>query len=240
MSAGPRQLPLPLPERRALGRDSLIVSPANAAALAMVERWRDWPNGRLAVSGPEGAGKTHLVHVWRALSGAEAAAAAELTPGRAEALAAAPAVAVEDADRIADLVGPARAAAEEGLFHLHNLIGAAGGALLVTGRSAPARWRIALPDLASRLAAMAHVEIGAPDDALLSSLLAKLLADRQIRPAEGLIPFLLRRIERSSAAAEAVIAKLDARAMEERAELTVPFARRVLGPADGAPAEESE
>jgi len=201
-----------------------------------VEGRAGWPGGRLALSGPAGAGKTHLVQVWRAASGAALAAAVSLDPSRAAALAAAGRVAVEDADRIAGLPQAAREAAEQGLLHLINLLAAQGGALLLTGRSAPARWAIALPDLASRLAATAHAAIDAPDDALLAAVIAKLLADRQIRPGPGLIGYLVRRIERSFSAAEEVVATLDARAMEARANLTVPFARRVLG----AAAEERE
>lgn len=228
MTAGAIQLPLPLPSRRALGRDDFIVSPANGEALALIENWSRWPGGRLAISGPAGAGKTHLVHVWRALSGAETVAAVELAPDAAAALAGSGRVAVEDADRLADLPPQVRDQAEAGLFHLHNLLGGAGGALLVTGRTAPARWETKLADLASRLAAIPHVAIGAPDDALLSSVLDKLLADRQIRAGAGLVAFLVNRIERSFAAAEAVVAMLDARSLERRAEVSIPFARRVL------------
>lgn len=225
-------LPLALPRRRALGRGDFHVSPANAGALAMIEGWRGWPGGRLALTGPAGAGKSHLVQVWRGLASAAEVAAGDLDPERAAALAGAGAVAVEDGDRIP----PARrAAAEAGLFHLHNLLAASGGALLVTGRSAPARWEVRLPDLASRLAAMPVAELDAPDDALLSSVLDKLLADRHIRAGAGLVPYLVRRIERSFAAAEAVVATLDARSLEAGARVTRDLARRVLDEAGAAP-----
>ena len=44
-------------------------------------------------------------------------------------------------------------AAEEALFHLCNRLAAGGGSLMVSGREPPARWPLALPDLASRLGA---------------------------------------------------------------------------------------
>ena len=113
--------------------------------------------------------------------------------------------AVEDADRIR----PAdRGAAEEALFHLCNRL-AAGGSLLVTGREPPARWAIALPDLASRLGATAVARLDPPDDALLAAVLVKLFADRQLTVAPDLIRLLLGRMERSFAAAEAMVAALD-------------------------------
>ncbi len=229
MSRGdPRQLPLPLPSRDARGRNDFFVSPANAAAVALVDDWQRWPEGRLALVGPEGSGKTHLVHVWRAASGAEVVAAADLSPELASGVAEDARIAVEEADRLAALAPGAREAAEAGLFHLWNLLRGR-GRLLVTGRTAPARWDIRLPDLASRLSAMTPASIAAPDDALLSSVLDKLLADRQVPVGAGLVPYLVKRMERSFAAAEAVVATLDARSLGEGARVTPRFAGRVLG-----------
>ena len=43
-SLRPRQLPLELGHSPALSRDDLIVSDANRAAVALVDRWPDWPS----------------------------------------------------------------------------------------------------------------------------------------------------------------------------------------------------
>ena len=59
-----RQLAFDLPGRVALGRENFFVSPANALAVAALDGWRDWPERRMLLFGPEGAGKTHLAHVW--------------------------------------------------------------------------------------------------------------------------------------------------------------------------------
>ncbi|WP_371037853.1 chromosomal replication initiator DnaA [Rhodosalinus sp. FB01] len=218
----PRQLSFDLPARPALGRDDFFVSPANAEALATVEGWRDWPGGKLVLVGPQGAGKTHLAHVWAALSGARIVAAAELAAADIPALAARP-VAVEDADRIAQ-----DGAAEAALFHLHNLALAERRALLVTGRGAPGRWGLGLPDLESRLQAAGIVRLAAPDDALLSALLAKLFADRQLSPSPDTITYLTRRIDRSFAAAARIVAKLDRAALAGKRPVTRALAAEVL------------
>jgi hypothetical protein len=63
------QLVFDLPVRPAMGRDDFFVTGSNAAALAQVDGWRDWPFGKLVLVGPEGAGKTHLAHVWAAGAG---------------------------------------------------------------------------------------------------------------------------------------------------------------------------
>jgi len=217
------QMAFDLPVRSATGREDFFVSPSNAVAVAQIEAWRDWPQRKLVLVGPEGAGKTHLAHVWAAASGAEIIAAADLPDAGIEALAAHGAVAVEDADRIAG-----DRAAEEALFHLHNLILAEGGALMLTARSAPRQWPLVLPDLRSRLEATASATLEAPDDALLSALLVKLFADRQITVPPRLISYLVGRMDRSFAAAQALVADLDRRALETGRKISERLAAELL------------
>jgi len=218
----PRQMPLPLAYRPAAGRADFLVSRCNAAALAAVEGWRDWPRGALALSGPPRAGKSHLVAVWAAETGARVLAGVELARADPAACADGP-VAVEDVPAMAG-----DRAAETALFHLVNLMGAEGRALLVTGRAAPAEWGIALPDLASRLSAMALARIGPPDDALLSALLVKLAGDRGIEITPPAIAYCLARMERSFAAAEALVARLDRAALARGGALTRSLAAAIL------------
>ena len=113
-----------------------------------VDSWPGWPLGRLAVAGPRGSGKTHLAHVWAARAAARVLAAADLAALDLGRLPGDAALVVEDVDR-----SGGDAAVEEALFHLCNRLAAGGGSLLVTGREPPARWPLALPDLASRLRA---------------------------------------------------------------------------------------
>lgn len=218
----PRQLSFDLPVREALGRDDFFVSPANAAAVAMVESWQGWPAGKLMLLGPEGAGKTHLAHVWAALSGARIVAARSLAGADVPSLAAGP-VAVEDCAAIAG-----DRAAEEALFHLHNLAQAEKQALLFTATPPPRDWGLVLPDLASRMQGTPSVSIAPPDDALLSAVLMKLFADRQLSPGPAVIPYLAARIDRSFAAARAVVRALDAASLEKSRPITVKLAGQVL------------
>ena len=223
----PEQLVLDLPTRPALGRAAFFVAPANRLALALVDSWPGWPGGRLAVTGPAGAGKTHLAHVWAARAGATILSLRDLAGIDLATLPATAAVAVEDVDRLSAL-RRGRAAAEEVLFHLCNHLAAGGGSLMVSGRRPPARWTVRLPDLASRLAAATVAKLDAPDDALLAALLVKHFADRQVVVPPGLIDYLVPRIERSSAAAEAVVAALDRAGLAGRRPLTPRLAAEVL------------
>ncbi len=214
-----RQLAFALPNSEAMTREDFFVAPSNALALQTVEGWQDWPGRKLLLIGPEGAGKSHLAHVWAALSGAVIVAGPDLARTDVAALAGKP-VAVEDADRI----GPAEAQ----LFHLHNLA-TSGAALLLTARTPPRDWGLGLPDLISRMQATQIARLEAPDDALLSAVLVKLFADRQVAVPSNLIPYLISRMPRSIGAARALVADLDARALAAGRPITRALAGEVLG-----------
>ncbi|MGP6085811.1 chromosomal replication initiator DnaA [Antarctobacter jejuensis] len=216
------QIPLPLPSREALGREDFFVSPANALAVALIEGWRDWPARKLVLTGPPGAGKTHLAHVWARLAGARIIKATELDEADIPALAAG-AVCVEDVEQIAG-----NRPAEEKLFHLHNLALANGGALMVTAVREPVCWKLEVPDLASRMMGAQVARISEPDDTLLAALLAKLFNDRQVVPGPEVIAYLVRHMPRSYTTAARLVAALDAEALAHQRRVSRPMAARVL------------
>jgi chromosomal replication initiation ATPase DnaA len=215
-----RQLVLDLPHREAQGRGDFLVAPSNAAAVAWIDRWPEWPGPGLALYGPAGSGKSHLAAVWQARSGAAIVTAAALRAGRVEAQ-----TCVFEEGEAA--LGDRQAA--EALFHLYNRIAARRGHLLLTGADAPARWPVALADLGSRLRALPAVEIKPPDDAMLAGLFAKLFCDRQLAVPGEVILYLVQRIERSCAAVARAVEALDRASLAERRPITLPLARTVLG-----------
>ena len=214
------QLGFNLPVRTALGREDFVVAPSNAVALAMIDA--PWPTGKLALTGPKGAGKTHLAHVWAKSSAALIVPADTLTTCELEPLAQGPIV-IEDVPEIA-----ADTAAQTALFHLHNMLMAAGQPLLLTGTPAPGHWNLSLPDLQSRVQAAGHASLDPPDDALLATVMYKLFDDRQLRPREDVVPYLVTRMERSFDAAGRIVAALDTRSLAEKREITRAFAIEVL------------
>lgn len=218
-----RQLPLELPHVPALGADDFMLSACNAEAMRLIESWPDWSARCALLAGPAGAGKSHLVNVWRGRSGAQVLSAADVDGAAVEAVHAA--VAVEDVDRfLRD---------ERALFHLLNLSRERGFDVLLTARSLPGVWPVALGDLRSRLRSLPFAQIGAPDDALLRAVLVKLFDDRQLSAPPAVIDYLLRRMERSVAAAADLVERMDRAALAERRRITARFAARFLD-ADGA------
>lgn len=219
------QLHFDLPLHVALGPDDYFVSEANREAFAMVTGGADWPDGKLAVIGPEGSGKSHLARLWQVRTGALILKAQDLDPA-ADLPEAGARVVLEDGEHLAPET-------EEYMFHLHNHLAATGGLLLLTGRRAPARWPLALPDLASRLQATTVIPVADPDDLLLRAVLTKHFADRQLQPSPRLIDWLLPRIERSFAAAAWIVAALDEAALSGGLVINQSLARVILDKAHG-------
>ncbi len=219
MAEPPRQLPLDLPHEAALSREDYLVGSSNRAAYQLLERWPDWPSPVVVLAGPVGAGKTHLVNAFRDETGAAVIAAPDLREADVERLAAAPVSVVENAH-----LGIGNTA----LFHLLNAARQSGKTVLITSRTWPASWKITLPDLMSRLRAATPVEILEPDDDLLRRVLVKLFADRQIAVDQGVVDYLVIRMERSLEVALRAVEAIDREALAGRVKITKPLAGRVL------------
>ena len=205
------QLRLPL---KSDGVDPAFVrSVCNAEAAAILDRWPDDAGRVMALCGPAGCGKSHLARLW-----AERVGALALVGGEA---AQADPIELEGRPVLLDI---AQDADDETLFHLINLAQADGGALLLVSRPSPRRWDVSVPDLRSRLDALRVVAIEAPDDAVLSAILRARFAERSITPAEDVLDYLVRRIDRSSQAAADIVARLDA----EHRPVTRVLARQVI------------
>jgi chromosomal replication initiation ATPase DnaA len=214
------QLALDLPRHTALRRSDFMVSGSNIDAVERIDRWPEWPSAVLMLHGPPGSGKTHLAHLWQERASALMIAGRTLTeavlphlldkvPLR---------VAIDDADR----------APEHALLHLYNSCVEHRGSLLITAHQPVGSWRVGLDDLRSRLRASSVIEIGAPDDALLGAVLIKHFSDRQLRVEPEVIAYLLKRIDRSFAAAGKIAAHLDGAALSNGGPVTIPLARKVL------------
>jgi chromosomal replication initiation ATPase DnaA len=215
----PEQLPLEFRHEAASGRDDLVISDPVSAAASIIDRWPDWPSPVVIITGPEGAGKSHLAEVWVRKSGA---VRVQAVPGSdAVTRAGERPVLVEDADR--------DGFDETQLFHLINAVRSAGSSLLITARSWPMAWGVTLPDLASRLKAATTVEIGPPDDLLLSQILFKLFADRQLLTDDKIIAYIVPRMERSLAAAQSIVERLDRLALARGTRINRALAAEVLG-----------
>jgi chromosomal replication initiation ATPase DnaA len=214
-----KQLLFDLPVRVARGRDDFIVSGCNQVAVDLIDQWPEWQNGAAVLVGPVQSGRSHLVEVWRQRSNAHVLKGSDLTHESLEPLLALKAIAVDDADGLVN---------EEALFHLFNALKANQGHLLLTSKAPPARWQLTLPDLRSRLATAMVAELSPPDDELLKGLFTKLFQDHQTDVKEGVITFIIKRIERSFETATRLADDLNKEALRQGRSISIPLVREVM------------
>lgn len=222
------QLPLEFQHVPASSREDLLISDPLSAAVTVVDAWPNWPSPVVILAGPVGSGKTHLAAIWQARSGATAIHPVE-GAGAEEAAAAGP-VLFEDVDR--------KGFDDRSLFHVVNNIRQNGHTLLMTTRLWPMSWPVELPDLRSRLKAATVVEIGEPDDELLSQVIVKLFADRQLFVDDRLVAYIVARMERSLDAAQRLVERLDRLALSRGSRISRALAQEVLGNMAGGDAGE--
>lgn len=219
-SLAPRQLVLALDHSVSFAREDFLHGPSNAAALALIDRWPDWPDRLVALIGPEGSGKSHLAAIWAEAAGARILSAKFLAMSDLPGSLATGALVVEDLES-EDLDEPA-------LFHLINLAREERAYVLLSARVPLTSFLISLRDLASRLRALPSVVLAPPDDALLHALIVKLAADRQLLMDATVVNYLVNHIERSFAAARAAVRRLDEEAMRQHRPVTRSLAAELF------------
>ena len=216
----PRQLAFALPHAESLTRDNFLEGPANAAGLALIDSWPEWPNRVMLLVGPEGCGKSHLAAIWAEQSGARSISAHALTAAAVPGALATGALVVEDL-RPGDVD-------ERALFHLMNLAREDEAFVLITAREPPSSFEVELRDLRSRLRAVPAVTLLPPDDQLFRALIVKFCADRQLAIDETVVSYLATRIERSYAAVRQAVELLDTEALRLGRPVTRALAAELL------------
>ncbi|NNH32088.1 hypothetical protein C9413_22225 [Rhizobium sp. SEMIA 4085] len=202
----------------ASGRDDLLVSDRLSAAVTIIDAWPQWPSPVVILAGPVGSGKSHLASIWKEHSGAVG-----IHPKRGSDTAVTAAngpVLFEDVDRLGF--------DDTELFHVINSVRENGNSLLMTSRLWPMSWPVELPDLRSRLKAATVVEIGEPDEELLSQVIVKLFSDRQLNIDDKLVLYIVNRMERSLNAAQTIVERLDRLALARGTKITRSLAAEVL------------
>jgi chromosomal replication initiation ATPase DnaA len=200
--------------------DKLVVAEANRDAAKLLQDWRAWPHGALALVGPQGSGKTHLALAWALEVGARQVS---------------PRASVEDAAAIFReaggrlLIDNANGERDEAmLWRVLDLARSDGGAVLLVGGEPPSAWAVQTPDLRSRLASLPVAKLGEPDEALMDVVLRRFCREQFIQLSDDAAKFLVRRLPRTFAAAQAWAAALDEELVNGAKPVTTAIAKRAL------------
>ncbi len=222
------QLALNFPHRPSLGRDDYLVSPCNQNAVNLIEQWPNWPYFALCIYGPTGCGKTHLANVFAGIFAQKTNFPYRIPFIRAEQLNLAKVrnnfenckcLVIENLEKLIN---------ETDLFHIYNMYRDEGGFILFTSEQAPARLNISLPDLRSRLNIVPTTEINFPDNQLLSALLIKLFADRQIIPSPEIINYMLNNMQRSFHYARQLIQEIDNISLSRKRAISISIVKEAI------------
>ncbi|MDO7834529.1 chromosomal replication initiator DnaA [Sphingobium sp. HBC34] len=127
-----------------------------------------------------------------------------------------------------DIIDDAQGVDDHRLFHAWNEAQTTRRPLLMVGTMPPVCWAVTLPDLASRLAAVPHVAIGQPDEALAHALICRAFDRAGASYAPDVPDWLLRRVERRYDALAQVTGLLDRAALSSGRKISVAMAKEAL------------
>ncbi|MEM7690194.1 MAG: ATPase [Pseudomonadota bacterium] len=192
------QIALPLEPAEAGHPGRIVVGNANAAVIKALREPERWPFHTAVLTGPARSGKS-LLGRWAAGQGI-------------------------------DVVDDAETRDEDALFHRWNASqkggSRAGEPLLLITSAQP--WRIALPDLKSRLGGSLQLELGEPDDAMAGQLIEAFAAQRGLGLADGAVDYLVPRAARSFVELERLVRTIDRISLERAAPATMSVWRAAL------------
>lgn len=200
----PSQIALPLAGRVPAAAQRIVIGQANAGVIEALQAPERWPFHVAVLTGPPRSGKS-LLGRWAA--------------GRAEGL---------------EVIDNAETLGETDLFHRWNAVQQGGlregGALLLIANRDPEHggWRIALPDLASRIGGSLQLAISEPDDMMAGELILAHAEARGLSLPEGAADYCVPRTTRSFAAIEALVAAIDRISLERQQPATMSVWRAAL------------
>lgn len=207
------QISLPFERHGGSSEGDFLVSEANRIAVAHLKRWREWPLSISVLTGPALSGRSILARHFAQMSGGEVIDDAQGIKGRRD---------------------------DHFLFHAWNEAQTAHRPLLMVGDTPPSGWDVRLPDLRSRLAAVPHVAIEAPDELLARALICRAFDLAGASYAPDVPDWLLRRVERRYDAIAQVTGLLDRAALSSGRKISVAMAKETLQSAGFLPIVPSD
>ena len=235
-----RKLPLPETSNEAFDKKNFLRLKANAKAFDALLEWQahsainsqkskqtqTFAPQIFALSGPAKCGKSYLGEIWRAQQGAVPITPQILQSTQNDVLKkmALKPMWLDCAHN--DNLDNASVELEKKLYALYNSITQnpeKNLALLITSRIPPAKWKLKLPDLKSRMRAIVSHSINELDDNDSLKLLQQIFRARQLNVDQRVYTYLVRRIERSFQTHHEIAKKIDALSLIHKRKITLQF-----------------
>jgi chromosomal replication initiation ATPase DnaA len=190
--------------------DAYVADAQNARARMALDTWQTWPGGVFCLFGEAGAGKSHLGSMWANIAEAPIIMGADFDLA---------ALSTVKSNKV--LIDRADLSDETALFSLLTSIESQGGAALLIARNPPLLWPYQLPDLKSRLGAIACESLKTPETDLLAKLIIRQSAARGFKIDEAASTYLASRIPRTFEATRVIVTYMES---VTRASLKSPMA----------------
>jgi len=225
------QLPLQVGPADFAVFDNFLPGPNGALVHALKEISSVRQRALLWLWGAEHSGRSHLLQATAAAADEAGQRAAylplaqgnDLSPDALAAFAGLDVVCIDDLEQVAG-----QPDWELGLFQLYEGLRAAGARLVVAAARGPLHVGLALPDLVSRMTSGATFRVHSlPDNDKLAALRHR-ASWRGVDLPEETARYLMKRVDRDTAALFELLSELDRQAIVAQKRLTVPFVRQVL------------
>ena len=210
--------------------NEFYVTEKNTFAYKIIKDGPNWSNQIVFIYGPKKCGKTMISKIWQEMSSAKYLSHKNfdnLVPDSFDLnFVKKNNWIIDDVDK---LLSKHKGKNKEKVLNLINIIKTNPNSyLLMTSLTPPNMINCGLQDLTSRILASIVVEVGYPDQELLSKIIRKYLADRNVELSEKCILFISNRIERSYESAFKIAKKIDIQSLENKSSISVHFLKTLF------------
>ncbi|MFV0432038.1 MAG: hypothetical protein ACK5MJ_07695 [Alphaproteobacteria bacterium] len=213
------QIPLDLSFEPSYRKEDYIINTQNKAIMQLYELWPCWNNPWILIEGEEGAGKTHLGHIF-----AEKMQAKMITDFDFNLYD------ILDSNQplIVDVALPENAEHQDMLFHMINHVKESQQyGVFLTEPIDKLNFTL-LADLHSRLRQMLSFRLEILDEHTLEALLVKLFSDRQLSLSLPQIKWLVPRVRRTYAFLRSYVAQVDKVSLASKEKITIKLLKQEL------------
>ena len=214
-----KQLILDLRTIPSMGREDYYVSKSNEEAVKWIDKWPEWLTFGFVVVGPSGAGKSHLANVLKYFSRGILIKNSDIRDTNIMELSDNSCLILEDIDTNLS---------EINLLHLFNFLLENNSKIMITSKIPIKKLNIALADLRSRLLSLPQVNLGLPDDKLISRVIIKQFTDKGVKVDMEVVNYLLKRVDRSFSSINNIVSTVNMASIQSSRKITVPFVRKLL------------